>query len=215
MRLIRSSVFALAAGSLLTGPLHAQGASGLEVGAGVAMIRNPVEVLSDATCPAGRTWAAEGRLGWRFSRVVSLEGSTALNFERAGEGCENGLVPPVPQEGPFERTLRDYPDGYPFTTSDVRLAFEPSSPTGSTWFRAFGGRGFMWGKGIGYWLAGGGVVFGGRMKFVLDAEWKWFDVPFDSTTQSFLDGVLISEEVGTGEESHNTFTIKLGFRLRL
>ena len=214
MRLIRSSVFALAAAPLLTGTLQAQGASGLEVGAGVAMTTNPVETLSDAICPAGRTWATEGRLAWRFSRAVSVEGNTALHWESAGEDCENGLVPPVPQEGPFERTLRDYPDGYPFTTSDVRLAFEPSSPSGSTWFRAFGGRGYMWGKEIGYWLAGGGVVFGSRIRLVLDAEWKWFDVPFDSTTQSFLDGVLISEVEGTGEESHNTFAVKLGFRLR-
>jgi hypothetical protein len=177
------------------------------------MTTNPVEALSDETCPAGTTWASEGRLAWRFSRAVALEGSTALHWESADDCTDVG--PPLPL-GPFERTVRDYPDGYPFTTSDVRLAFEPSSPSGTTWFRAFGGWGYMWGKEIGYWLAGGGVVFGRRIRFVLDAEWRWFDVPFDSVTQNFLDAVLISEEVvDTGEESHNTFTVKLGFRLRI
>jgi hypothetical protein len=206
-------MFALAAVMLLTGSVRAQGVRGLEVGAGVAMTTNPVETLSGASCPAGKTWATEGRLAWRFSRVVALEGSTALHWE-SGEDCVE-RDPPLPL-GPFERDVRDYPGGYPFTTSDVRLAFEPSSPSGTTWFRAFGGWGYMWGKKIPYWLAGGGVVFGGRIRFVLDAEWKWFDVPFDSITQSFLDAALISEEItDTGEDPHTTFAVKLGFRLML
>lgn len=215
MRRMWSPILALAGTLILAGVAHAQGRGGFEVGAGVAMTTNPVETLSDALCPAGNTWATEGRLAWRFSRAVALEGSTAVHWEFA-EDCVTILPPPDPlPPGPFERTLRDYPDGYPFTTSDVRLAFEPSSPSGTTWFRAFGGWGYMWGKEMPYWLAGGGVVFGSRIRFVLDAEWKWFDVPFDTTTQTFLDGVLISEEEGTGEESHSTFSVKLGFRLRM
>jgi hypothetical protein len=202
------------AGLGLADGLHAQGTGGLEFGVGLAMTTNPVEVLSGEICPADRTWASEGRIAWRFSRAVAIEGTTALHWEKAGD-CVNGLVPPVPQVGPHERTLIDYPDGYPFTTSDVRIAFEPSSPSGSTWFRLFGGRGQMWGKGIGYWLTGAGAVFGGRMRFVLDAEWRWFDVPFDSTTESFQDGVLISQELGSGEESHSTFAVKLGVRFGL
>ncbi len=201
MRWVGGSMFALGGALLMAGSARAQAARGFEVGAGVAMTTNPVEALSDEVCAAGKTWATEGRLAWRFSRVVALEGSTAVHWEVTGGECRADEVL-VPQEGPFERTLRDYPDGYPFTTSDVRLAFEPSSPSGTTWFRAFGGWGYMWGKEIPYWLAGGGVVFGSRIKFVLDAEWKWFDVPFDSITQSFLDGALISEEItGAGEES--------------
>lgn len=198
----------------LAGGLHAQGARGLEIGGGLALTTNPVEALSGEICPADRTWAAEGRVAWRFSRAVALEGGTALHWENADQ-CVNGLVPPVPQQGPFERTLRDFPDGYPFTTSDIRLAFEPSTPTGNTWLRVFGGWGHMWGKDIGYWLTGGGVVFGRGIRFVLDAEWRWFDVPFESTTENFLDGILISSEEGSGKEPHNTFAVKLGFRLRM
>lgn len=199
----------------MAAPLHAQGASrGLELGAGVALTTDPAKVLSDTTCPADRTWATEGRIAWRFSRAVAVEGGTAIHWENA-KGCTETGPPPVPPAGPHERTLREYSGGYPFTTSDIRLALEPSSPTGSTWFRLFGGRGFMWGKDIGYWLTGGGVVFGRGLKFLLDAEWKWFDVPFESITQTFLDGNLISEEQGAGEESHTTFAVKLGIRLSL
>ena len=57
------------------------------------------------------------------------------------------------------------------------------------------------------------MVFGRGIRFILDAEWRWFDVPFTSTTENYQDGVLITSEEGAGKEPHNTFAVKLGFRL--
>ena len=83
------------------------------------------------------------------------------------------------------------------------------------WLRAFGGYGRMWSKDIGYWLAGAGLVFGSQLTTVLDFEWNWFDEPFVTTTQSFMDGVLVGEASVPEERSRSTFRIKAGFRWRI
>lgn len=198
---------------LLAAPRAATGQAP-EFGVGVARTQNPVETLSDELCPAEKTWAAEGRAGLRFSRAIALEGTVGYQWENADE-CANGLVPPIPDTGPHERTTTDHPAaGYPFVSTDMRLAFEPSNPSGHIWFRAFGGYGRMWSKDVGYWLAGAGVVFGGQLEALLDFEWNWFDLPFVATTESYVDGVLVDERVETGDTGHSTFRIKAGLRFR-
>jgi len=183
----------------------------LEVGVGLARTQNPVASLSDEMCPAEKTWAGEGRAAVRFSQVIALEGTVAYHWENAGECVED----PVPATGPFERTsMRATEAGYPFLSTDARLAFEPSNPSGYIWFRAFGGYGRMWSKEVGYWLAGSGVVFGGQLEALLDFEWNWFDLPTETVTQSYLDGVLIDEQTEVSDMSHSTFRIKAGLRLR-
>ena len=150
----------------------------------------------------------------RFSRAVRLEGNVGYQWE-SGVTCADPLGPP-PATGPFEDTRRTRPDaGYPFFSSDLRLAFEPSSPSGSIWLRAFGGYGRMWSKDIGYWLAGGGLVYGGGLETVVDFEWNWFDVPFEDTTRVFQNGILVSESMSRGTTLHSEFRIKAGFRFRL
>lgn len=189
------------------------GAAGqtLEAGVGIARTQNPVSALSDAMCPAERTWAGEGRAGVRFSRIVALEGTVAYHWESAGEDCAE----PVPGSGPFERTtMRAVEAGYPFLSTDARLAFEPSNPSGRIWFRAFGGYGRMWSKDVGYWLAGAGVVFGGQLEALLDFEWNWFDLPTETIVESYLDGALIDEQTEVSDMSHSTFRIKAGLRFR-
>lgn len=191
-------------------PIGAEGQS-LEVGVGLARTQSPVAALSNAMCPADKTWAGEGRAGVRFSRVVALEGTLSYHWENAGEDCTD----PVPATGPFERTtMRATEAGYPFLSTDARLAFEPSNPTGYIWFRAFGGYGRMWSKDVGYWLAGAGVVFGGQLEALLDFEWNWFDLPTETVTESYLDGALIDEQSEVSDMGHSTFRIKAGLRFR-
>ncbi len=185
----------------------------IEVGAGIARGGSPPRALADDGCAVLTAWAGEGRGGLRFSRAASLEGTVAYHFA-SGETCGPSRAP-APPTGPFEVTDRARPgSGYPFFTSDLRLAFEPSSPSGPIWLRAFGGYGRMWGPDVGYWLAGGGLVFGGQLEAVLDFEWNWFDVPFDDILRMYEDGVLISESTTSGETSHTQFRIKAGVRWR-
>ena len=199
--------------SVAVQPVCAQGLP-LEVGIGVARNGSPPAVLSDDGCGADVGWAAEGRVGLRFSRAVRLEGNLGYHFE-GGVSCADPVAP-APATGPFEDTQLMVPDaGYPFFSTDARLAFEPSSPAGRIWLRAFGGYGRMWSKDIGYWLAGGGLVYGGRLETVVDFEWNWFDVPFEETARVFQDGVLVSESMRRGSTSHSEFRIKAGLRLRL
>lgn len=208
----RGPLAGLLAGAALAVP-GGSAAQDLEVGLGIARTQDPVPGLSDAACPAEKTWAAEGRAALRFSAAAALEGTFGYQFENAGE-CEDE-VPPVPPTGPFEQVLMRNPEaGYPFVSTDLRLAFEPSSPGGPIWLRAFGGYGRMWGKDIGYWLAGAGLVFGGQLEALLDFEWNWFDVAFETTTRRFEDGVLTEEVVTQGEDGHSTFRIKAGVRWR-
>ncbi len=189
-------------------------AQALEVGAGIARTQNPVKALSDAMCPAAKTWAGEGRVAYRFSRAAAIEGTVGYHWEKAGDECEDP-VPPVPVSGPFERTLTESPAaGYPFVTTDARLAFEPSTPSGPIWLRAFGGYGRMWSKDIGYWLAGAGLVFGGELEAMLDFEWNWYDVPIETTAESYQDGVLVDAQTEASDMGHSTFRIKAGIRFR-
>ena len=183
----------------------------LELGVGVARNGSPTSALSEAGCAADTGWTIEGRGGLRFSRAVRLEATTGYNFD-TGVSCSDPVGPPA--MGPFEQNMRLRPaGGYAFLSSDARLSFEPSSPAGAVWFRVFGGYGRMWEPGVGYWLAGGGLVFGGNVETVLDFEWNWFDLPFTDTVRTFEDGVLISEQTSSGETSHSELRIKAGFRL--
>jgi len=185
--------------------------SPFEAGVGVARNPSPPAVLSDDGCAADLAWTAEARGGLRISRAVRIEGLVGYNFEQ-NVRCSDPLATPVSGE----QSLQTSPEaGYPFWSSDIRLAFEPSSPAGSFWLRGFGGYGRMWGKGIGYWLAGAGVVFGGNLETVLDLEWNWFDVPFEQTVRVFQNSVVVSETVTTGSTSQSEFRVKAGFRLRL
>lgn len=189
-------------------------AQDLEMGVGIARTQNPVQTLSTSICPAGKTWALEGRGGLRFSRIVALEGTVGYQFEKVGE-CADGSIPPIPSTGPFQQMLTTYPEaGYPFVSTDARIAFEPSSPSGPIWLRAFGGYGRVWSKGMGYWLAGAGLVYSAEIDALLDFEWNWFDEPFDEVTRDFLDGALIGEESIRLGRSQSTFRIKAGFRWR-
>jgi len=185
---------------------------GIELGLGFSRVRNPPAELFDSSCPASRSWSSDGRASLRFSRAVALEGTVGYNFE-TGDQCRPDPVT-VPRTGPFEQSSRTTPGGFPFVTTDLRLAFEPSNPSGPIWLKAFGGYGRMWSKDIGYWLAGGGLVFGGQLQSVLELEWNWFNIPFDETTRQFLDGVQIGTSQRSGETSHNTFRVRGGFRWR-
>lgn len=203
-------VIVAAAAGLLSVPGASMAQSPFEAGFGVARNSSPPSELSDMGCAADVGWAAEGRGSFRFSRAVAIEGVLGYNFEQAVR-CSAPLDPPVSGERSFQTSTEA---GYPFWSSDIRLAFEPSSPAGNMWLRAFGGYGRMWGKGTGYWLAGGGLVFGGNVQTVLDLEWNWFDLPFEETTQVFQNSAVVSESSTFGSTSHSEFRIKAGFRLR-
>ncbi|MDH3735049.1 MAG: hypothetical protein OEU54_16085 [Gemmatimonadota bacterium] len=182
------------------------------VGIGLTRISNAPQALFDVDdCPGANAWSGEGVLGLRFSRIVSVETTTAYNWSNTNT-CIVG-PPTVPPTGEFSFSTFETPGGYPFVSSDARLVFESPDPRSSFWLRAFGGYGVMWPKSIGYWLAGGGLVFGGQLQTIIEAEWNWFSVPFDQTTLSFVDGALVSTDVTSGSRSHSMFRLRAGFRL--
>lgn len=201
-------------GAVLLALMFPAGAAGqtLEIGGGFAQIRNPPPELFESTCPPSRSWAGDARLGLRFSRAFSIEGQMTYDFE-TGDQCDAEPEPP-PATGPFERVTREAGGGFPYWTTDARLSFEPSSPSGNIWLKAFAGYGRIWDFDTGYWLAGAGVVFAATIESVIEFEWNWIDVPFTETTEDFLDGTLVSGESITGQTSHSTFRIRAGFRLR-
>ncbi|MFV1986471.1 MAG: hypothetical protein ACC682_04280 [Gemmatimonadota bacterium] len=206
-RLVRAA--SLAVLTLFPGTLLAQG---LELGGGLTRMTNPPPALFEPgnDCPPSQSWAGEGRIAFRFSRVVSIEGTGGYNWA-SSDFC---VLPPaaIPPSGPHSVSARTTPGGFPFFTSDARLAFEPSSPSGPMWLRVFGGYGVMWGKDTRYWLAGGGLVLGQEIQTVIEAEWNWFDLPYDQTTLNYQDGALVSTEKTSGSTSHNTFRLRAGFR---
>lgn len=200
----------LGADLALAVPALAQGLP-LEFGVGVSRNSSPPPELSEQWCAADVAWAAEGRVGLRLSRSLRLEATGGYHFE-GGVSCAipDQTIPPI---GPFELVERTGPeDGFPLLSTDARVSFEPSQPAGGVWFRAFGGYGRMWDVGEGYWLAGGGLVFGGPITAVLELEWNWFDLPFDETVRTFQDGILTSMTSSQGTTSHGEMRIRAGFR---
>ena len=198
----------------LLGAPRAAIAQGWELGGGFAQVTNPPADLFDPgnDCPPSKNWAGEGRIALRFSRAVSLEGTGGYHWA-SNDYCV--LAPePIPDTGPYSTTSRYTPGGFPFVTTDARLAFEPSSPNGSMWLRAFGGWGVMWSKEANYWLAGGGLVISGRVTTIFEVEWNWFSIPYEETTDHYVDGVLVSSETASGNTSHGTFRLRAGFRWR-
>lgn len=213
MSVMRRLLAALALVALVTAPPSASAQTPpIELGLGVSRISSPVQTLSDTGCAADNVWAPEAHVGFRFSRAFAVQTVSGMNFE-TGVKCSDPADPPA--TGPGEQiVLSSDASGYPFLQSDLRLAFEPSSPSGPIWLRAYGGYGRMWSKDIGYWLAGGGVVFGAKVESVIDFEWNWFDVPFDETTRTFQDGIQVSETTVARTESHRTFRLRAFFRWR-
>ncbi len=214
-RLVGAGALVAAALTGMTSFPDALLAQGLEVGGGFARLTNtPPELFTPGNdCPPSQSWAGEGRIAYRFSRVVSIEGTGGYNWA-SSDFCV--LAPaPIPPSGPHSVSARDNPGGFPFFSSDARLAFEPSSPSGSMWLRAFGGYGVMWGKETQYWLAGGGLVMGQQLRTVIEIEWNWFDLPFTETTVNYQDGQLISTDRTSGSTSHTTFRLRAVFRLSI
>ncbi|MDX1396079.1 MAG: hypothetical protein R3195_16975 [Gemmatimonadota bacterium] len=198
---------------LFGGPRIAS-AQGFEFGGGLAQVTNPPAELFEPgnACPPSKSWAGEGRIAYRFSRAVSLEGTGGYNWA-SNQFCVLGPEP-VPANGPFTVAERTNDGGFPYFSTDARLAFEPSSPSGPMWLRVFGGWGAMWSKDTQYWLAGGGLVIGGQVTTVFEAEWNWFDLPYVETLDSYQDGALVSSDSTTGQTGHTTFRIRAGFRWR-
>ena len=151
-------------------------------------------------------------LGLRFSRIASIEANTAYSWANTNTCI---LQPePIPPTGEFTARSRTTPGGYPSWSSDLRLVFESPEPRTSLWLRAFGGYGWMWSMdNIGYWMAGGGLVFGGRLQTIIEAEWNWFSVPYAQTTRTYQDGTLVSTDLTAGSTSHSMFRLRAGFRL--
>lgn len=184
----------------------------LEVGGGFAQVTNtPPELFEPQNqCPPSRNWVGEGRLAYLFSRAARLEVTGGYHWA-SSDFCSVS-PPPPPETGPGSITTRNNEGGFPFFSTDARLAFEPSSPSGPMWLRAFGGYGVMWSKDVGYWLAGGGLVLGQQVQTVFEVEWNWFSMPFTETTLNFQDGVLVSTDTTTGSTSHSTFRLRAAFR---
>lgn len=201
---------AAAALLVLGAPPRAEAQTGVELGLGVARNGDPAAALSDDGCAADESWAPEVRAGLRLSRAVRLEGVLAYHFE-ADVSCAIGKPPIPPQDGEI-RSVSSPEAGYPYATSDLRLAVEPARPAGAAWLRAFGGYGRMWGKGTGYWLAGGGLVFGGRVATLLELEWNWFELPADELIVTFAGGEPVSERMERRATSHADFKLRFGFR---
>lgn len=182
------------------------------VGFGLTRSTNaPLALFDEDDCPGATAWSGEGGIGLRFSRIASLELNAAYHWSHPNT-CIVG-PPTIPPTGEFSYFERDTRGGYPFWSSDARLVFESPDPRTSAWLRAFGGYGRMWVKDIGYWLAGGGLVFGGRLQTIIEAEWNWYSIPFEQTTFNYVDGVLVSTDVTNGSTSHSQFRLRAGFRL--
>lgn len=211
-RSVANGACAIAAALALALPLQAQ--SPLEFGVGATRNSSPADGLSGANCAADVAWAGEGRVGLRLGSAVRLEGTAGYNFD-TGVVCVDPNLG-IPPTGPFDLSRREPTvSGYPFISTDARLSFEPSQPAGGVWFRAFGGYGRMWGPGVNYWLAGGGLVFGGGLATILEAEWNWFKLPFDQIDEMYQDGILTSTVTTAGSESHSELRIRAGFRLSM
>lgn len=189
----------------------------LTIGVSGGWTRDAADAFAeDAICPDtdARSWAA--RIGYRLAGALIAQAVVARHTGHDEVDCVNGLIPPVPDQGPHSRTFEFFDAkyrAYPFVSTEARLALE--LPVGrSMRARAFGGMGAIWSKDIPYRLLGAEVRFGGgSMVFFGETERWWHNVPRREVEQNFLDGVLVSQNEDIVDAGYRSTLIRLGLEL--
>jgi hypothetical protein len=155
------------------------------------------------------------RLRVRLTPYLFASG-TAARFSSDPEPCVNGLVPPIPPEGPFVRPFRSYTSGmdeYPFRAYSVRLgsALSPDGLDASAGVTV----GVSWIPSkelIGPVLGLQTAIGLPRVPLSLTAlvDWHRFRIPVLVGERQYLDGDLVESTANLESETAGFTFLRLG-----
>jgi hypothetical protein len=181
----------------------------------VGRMSSAPEQFTTAICPDPHPSSVDARLRIRLTRYLFAAGTLA-RYSSSPEPCVNGLVPPVPPQGPFVRPIRSYPAGmdeYPFGAYGVRLggALSPEGLRASAGMSA----GISWipskelvGPVLGFQTAIGLP----RVPLSLTAlvDWHRFRIPVLLGERQYFDGVLVESTARLESETTSFTVLRLG-----
>jgi hypothetical protein len=205
----------LAASLLISLPAAGQQISLQDLSGGVSFgyIDDPAPDFSDRICPDEHpsSLGVHGSLRLTDLFFISLGASRSTE---GGDICDNGLHPPIPEEGPYtesRRVLEDGISGYPVSALDVQLGVHATSESGLV--RA--GVGPVWFPGkhiMGTKAAAEVVVQIGDLPvgLLIAFDQMWFNIPFTETVFNYQDGQLVDWEITPGHTEEQVRIIRVG-----
>ena len=153
-------------------------------------------------------------VGVRLHRHVAVQ-TTFVYHDDFDVDCDES--PPVPASGSYTVHALEAGPGiqkYPYYTSEIDVIAEPLPAQWVVSLRVLAGYGWIWTKDIPMWLAGAGFAAGDeRVRFVLDIRKHWFEVPCESVTYHYEDGVLVDRHAVSQDKNERPFAIMAGLEL--
>jgi hypothetical protein len=176
---------------------------------------SPPDQFSTAICPDPRPSAVDLRVRLRLTPHLFAMG-TATRYSDSPGLCVNGLVPPIPSEGPFVRNTRGYPPGtneYPYRSYSLRLGGAVSPEELDTALGVSGGVSWIPSKELmGPVVGGYGAVGIPRVpaSLIVSMDWKRYRIPVVFRTWEYFDGELVGASSRLESETTSFRVWRLG-----
>jgi hypothetical protein len=144
---------------------------------------------SDHICPTTSASSVSGRITVALTRIIQLE---LLGEAFTGQEiqCVNGLVPPVPPNGPYTYARDFYDEDVSGAPTTISFRVGGSFPNAA--LRPYVGFAWLPVNGITMPQAGVTVLGGGRLfRLLFEVEGWWYSVPKQHLEEEYFDGRLI------------------------
>ena len=189
----------------------------LSLGVSYGYVSNPPGFFTNAICPDEHpsTFLVHGALRLTGLFFVSL--GVSHNTESPGS-CVNGLVHPIPEEGPFtarsrfaERGLT----GYPFTAAEFQVGVHAKSPfgvvrvgVGPVWFLNKHLIGTKAAAALAVPIADLPVAL------LIGFDQTWLNIPYVDTVFHYQDGQLVDGQVTASHSREQVRVLRAGMEIR-
>ena len=212
---IASVLLAIGSTSAAAQRSFADGAVGL--GVGIAVVNDPPTWFTNAICPDEHPTRYQIAGGVQLRGPIFLR-AAASRYSDNPDLCINGLVPPVPETGPYtargSQTEADI-TGYPFWTLDVQLGVQTylgdallgRAGLGTVWIPSKNIVGFAGTIGTGLRIPRTPLVA------TLTFEQQWLTVPYTDITVEYLDGQIEDVQVTARSDDVSPSVWTLGLEL--
>lgn len=217
---MRTTVLSVVVASLVNCfPAESQQVSLRDLSAGVSFgyVNNPPALFTNAICADEHPSSFRLHGALRLTGLFFMSLGLSHNTENPGS-CVNGLIHPVPDEGPYtdrSRVVEPGISGYPFTAMDFQVGIHAESTSGvvragigPVWFHEKHIMGTKAGAAVAVQIADLPVAV------FIGFDQTWFSIPYVDTVFHYQDGQLVDWQFTPSHSREQVRVIRVGLERR-